>query len=161
MFLVILIIIFIVLIIMLIKSFIPKRTLPIYEQNTTNKSEIQAVENECDNRGKSTSGNSKSSSHSTVIWAVIVFVVIFEFFGFYSVQPIGYIPEGVTCLVVKYPSEPFFNSPDAVSIKRTGKVSLLTRGMALMEINEKPIVLRLPYIDLFYSLSVDGKHFEE
>ena len=88
------------------------------------------------------------------------FAVLFYFFcGFYSVQPIGAIPDGVTAIVWRDSGEPFFNSPDALCLERIGGVSLMCRGMAIAEGPVDRIILRLPYLEFAYSISTGGKEF--
>jgi len=79
--------------------------------------------------------------------------------GFYSIQPIGALPEGSTWLVWRTSGEPFFNSADGMILKATGGVSLLTRGMALANAPKERIILRLPYWDFAYLRSTGGRKF--
>ncbi|MBB5337648.1 hypothetical protein [Pectinatus brassicae] len=90
-----------------------------------------------------------------IIIIVATVVIFFSFFGFFSIPPIGIFPQGITCFVLKSPSDPFFNSPDAISIKHIGHVSIFSRAMGIAEGAKNPIILRLPYIETFYNLSVD------
>ena len=96
-------------------------------------------------------------------WAeigVIVFAAAFYLFcGFYTVQPIGALPEGGTAIVWRAGDEPFFNSPDALCLERMGGVSLLCRGMAMTQAPTDRIILRLPYQDWAYSASTGGQTF--
>ena len=96
-------------------------------------------------------------------WAAIgimVFAVAFYLFcGFYTVQPIGALPEGGTAIVWRAGDEPFFNSPDALCLERMGAVSLLCRGMAMTQAPTDRIILRLPYQDWAYSASTGGQTF--
>ena len=80
--------------------------------------------------------------------------------GFYTIQPIGALPEGRTLIVWRDSGEPLFNSPDAMCMDRVGEVSLLCRGVALTAAPVDRIVLRLPYMDWAYLLSTGGKRFE-
>jgi len=93
---------------------------------------------------------------------IILFTIIYTQFGFYSVQPIGAIPQGLTAIVRRSGDEPFFNSPDATSIRRTGGLSLLTRMAAIASgpLKER-LVLKLPYMDWAYLASTDGKKFNK
>lgn len=95
-----------------------------------------------------------------VIIAVVLLVVIYTQVGFYSVQPIGALPNGITLLVWRHSGEPFFNSPDAMSMKVTGGVSLMSRAMAIAAGPKDRIIMRLPYIDTFYLLSTGGQKFD-
>ena len=80
--------------------------------------------------------------------------------GFYSIQPIGAVPEGATWLVWRASDEPFFHSADSLCLKRIGSVSLLCRGLALAQAPEDRIILRLPYWEFAYLLSTGGRKFE-
>lgn len=82
------------------------------------------------------------------------------FCGFYSVQPIGALPQGATAIVWRAKGEPFFNSPDALCIERIGGVSLMCRAMAAREAPTDRIVLRLPYQAWTYSASTGGRDFD-
>lgn len=90
-----------------------------------------------------------------------VFAVAFNVFcGFYTVQPIGALPEGGTAIVVRATGEPFFNSPDALCLERMGGVSLLCRGMAMGQAPTDRIIVRLPYQEWAYSASTGGQSFD-
>ncbi len=80
--------------------------------------------------------------------------------GFYSIQPIGAIPEGTTWLVWRASDEPFFNSADALCLKRIGSVSLLCRGLALAQAPKDRIILKLSYWEFAYLQSTGGRRFE-
>lgn len=99
--------------------------------------------------------------------APFIFVIIlaimglFYFFcGFYTIQPIGALPKGVTAVVWRDDGEPFFNSPDALCLERTGGVSLMCRIMAMGQGPVNRIIVRLPYVGLAYDLSTGGKRFD-
>jgi len=80
--------------------------------------------------------------------------------GFYSIQPIGAVPEGTTWLVWRASGEPFFNSADALCLNRTGSVSLLCRGLALAQAPKDRIILKIPYWEFAYLQSTGGRKFE-
>jgi hypothetical protein len=80
--------------------------------------------------------------------------------GFYSIQPIGAMPEGATAVVWRADGEPFFNSADALCIERTGGVSLLCRGFAMGQAPTDRIALRLPYQHWAYLQSTGGREFD-
>jgi hypothetical protein len=91
----------------------------------------------------------------------LLFIVILIYnTGFYTIQPIGALPEGVTLVVWRKTGEPFFNSPDAHSIKTTGGVSLLSRGLSMAYAPKDRIILRLPYLEFAYLQSTGGKKFD-
>ena len=91
---------------------------------------------------------------------VAVFTVAFYLFcGFYTVQPIGALPEGGTAIVWRAAGEPFFNSPDALCLERMDGVSLMCRAMAMGQAPIDRIVLRLPYQEWAYRASTGGQTF--
>lgn len=97
------------------------------------------------------------------MFIAVLFVLaglFYLFCGIYSIQPIGALPNGVSAIVLRKSGEPFFNSPDALCIERTGGVSLLCRGMAMGQGPHDRIVVRLPYQSWAYSLSTDGQEFD-
>lgn len=92
---------------------------------------------------------------------ITVFAVAFYVFcGFYTVQPIGALPEGRTAIVLRAAGEPFFNSPDALCLERMGGVSLLCRGMAMGQAPTGRIIVRLPYQEWAYSASTGDQTFD-
>ena len=91
-----------------------------------------------------------------------LFVIgFYTFCGFYSVQPIGAMPDGGTVVVWRASGEPFFNSPDALCLARTDGVSLMCRGIAMAQAPTDRIIVRLPYQSWAYSLSTGGKEFDK
>lgn len=96
-----------------------------------------------------------------VLGGLAAFLALFAMFcGFYSVQPIGSLPEGATAVVWRAGGEPIFNSADALCLERMGGVSLMCRGMAMGQAPTGRIILRLPYQSWAYSLSTGGKEFD-
>ena len=90
-----------------------------------------------------------------------LFAAAFYFLcGFYTVQPIGALPEGGTAIVWRASGEPFFNSPDALCLERMGGVSLLCRGMAMAQAPADRIIIRLPYQEWAYNASTGGQTFD-
>jgi hypothetical protein len=87
-------------------------------------------------------------------------VLFYIFCGFYTVQPIGALPEGATAIVWRANGEPFFNSPDALCLERMGGVSLLCRGMAMGQAPTDRIIVRIPYQSWAYDASTGGKEFD-
>jgi hypothetical protein len=81
------------------------------------------------------------------------------FCGFYTIQPIGALPEGRTIVVWRAEGEPFFNSPDARCLETMGGVSLMCRAVAMAAAPVDRIILRLPYSRQAYLLSTDGREF--
>lgn len=95
-----------------------------------------------------------------IAFVVAVAILFRVFCGFYTVQPIGALPEGATAIVLRADGEPFFNSPDALCLNRLGSVSLLCRGMAAGEAPTDRIILRLPYLEWAYLQSTGGQQFD-
>lgn len=114
-----------------------------------------------------TASEASSSKNQTSTWKLVAGVVviaiaafIYAKLGFYSIQPIGAIPEGATAIVWRASDEPFFNSADGMCLQRTGSVSLMCRMMAMGAAPKDPILLRLPYQRWAYLRSTDGKEFD-
>ena len=105
---------------------------------------------------------SKRRSWRWIVPLIIVVAAIgfYATCGFYSVQPIGALPEGSTVIVWRNADEPFFNSADGLCIARTGGVSLLCRGMAFGQAPKDRILLRLPYMRWAYLRSTGGEEFD-
>ena len=95
-----------------------------------------------------------------LVLLVVLAALFYGFCGFYSVPPIGAMPEGRTILVWRNSGEQFFDSPDAVCMRRLGGVSLLCRGMALGRAPTDRIILRLPYSQWAYLQSTGGNSFD-
>ncbi len=106
----------------------------------------------------------KSLRSSPVAWAagiaIAVVVLFISFCGFYTVQPIGALPDGATAVVWRESGEPIFNSADALCLERLGGVSLMCRAMAMGQGPADRIILRLPYIQFAYTISTGGRVFD-
>lgn len=89
-----------------------------------------------------------------------ILVVGFLKTGFYTVQPLGALPEGITLLVWRTPGEPFFNSPDGTCLRIQNSVSLLCRMAAFQVAPTDRIILRLPYQEWAYLASTGGASFD-
>jgi hypothetical protein len=90
---------------------------------------------------------------------VLVVGVLLTQVGVYSVQPIGALPQGATVIYWRHSNEPFFDSADALSLRATGSVSLLSRLAALGHAPVDRIILRLPYLEAAYLASTGGRDF--
>src|SRR6187551_2558730 len=90
--------------------------------------------------------------------------IIFYFsVGFFVIQPIGAIPEGVTIMYFRMGmNSSFISSPDGILIDNDLGVSLLNRMMAMGEfgkvITDRKLA-RLPYSETMYLISTGGKQF--
>ena len=92
--------------------------------------------------------------------AVLVMIYLVVRPGFYTVQPIGSLPEGVTLLVRRASGEALFESPDGLCLRIQGSVSLLCRGVAMGRAPLDRIIVRLPYLEWAYLLSTGGQKFD-
>jgi hypothetical protein len=91
---------------------------------------------------------------------VAVLAILYTQVGFYTVQPIGALPEGITLLIWRHGGEPFFNSPDAVCLQRLGSVSLLCRATAFGAAPVDRIIAKLGYWEFAYLQSTGGLTFD-
>ena len=91
---------------------------------------------------------------------LVICLLCWHFFGFYSIQPIGAIPAGKTLLVRRTGDEPFFNSPDGTCLRRMGSVSLICRMGAISNAPLDRIILRLPYMSWAYRPSTGGAEYD-
>lgn len=83
-------------------------------------------------------------------------------FGFFIIQPIGAVPEGVTIFYFRAGLNlEFIDSADAFSMRvMNGQVSLFSRALALGTVGKHldgRVILRLPYSETLYSISTNGK----
>lgn len=110
-------------------------------------------------------GEKRKSSPLILFAGLLLLVGIFYFFfGFFVVQPIGAAPKGVTIFYLRLGSTniSFIESPDSLSQKIQGGVSIFGRGMAItsfMKVYEHKIILRLPYTKFLYLISTGGKEY--
>lgn len=95
-----------------------------------------------------------------LILSAVLAVLFYLFCGLYTIQPIGALPEGKTLIVWREGDEPFFNSPDAMCLRRVGYVSLMCRGIAMGAGPIDRIIVRLPYQSWAYAMSTDGQKFD-
>jgi hypothetical protein len=102
------------------------------------------------------------SRHLTIgiLLSAAAVVACYFFLGFYTIQPIGALPEGKTILVRRASGEPFFNSPDGTCLRRLGEVSILCRLQAMRDAPLERILLRLPYSRFAYLRSTGGAEFD-
>jgi ABC-type multidrug transport system permease subunit len=103
----------------------------------------------------------------TVKGFIITFIagMIFYFsVGFFVIQPIGAVPDGVTIMYFRIGlNVSFISSPDGILIDKNQDVSLLARMMIMGKfgeiVNERKIG-RLPYSQTMYLISTGGKEFD-
>lgn len=95
-------------------------------------------------------------------WALggagVLAVVAYTQLTLFVVQPMGAVPEGRTVLLWRR-SEAlrFVDSADAFCERQGGGVSLLCRGVTMgAVVQNNPVLLRLPYSEMLYSISTGG-----
>lgn len=98
-----------------------------------------------------------------VIIFISVFIlcsIVFSQITLFAIQPIGAIPEGKTLVILRLNKTNFIDSADAMCVREIGGVSLLCRMSMLSAVTEKSVILlRLPYIEMLYKFSTNGKEF--
>jgi len=79
----------------------------------------------------------------------------------FVVQPIGAIPDGTTVVISRLTNVNFIDSPDAICLRRLGKVTLLCRGIVAGRVaQEAEIYMRLPYSEWLYTYTTGGLIFD-
>lgn len=100
-----------------------------------------------------------------LLFLVLSCFCIYYFTGFFVVQPIGALPNGVTVWYVRLHTEmPFIESPDGIMLKRQGEVNLLGRAIVLgkmFELLGNKTICKLPYQKWLYLISTKGYEFEK
>lgn len=66
----------------------------------------------------------------------------------------GAAPDGATAIVWRESGEPVFNSPDSSCVAELGSSTVMCRVAALNAAPTDRIILRLPYAEWLYDLSV-------
>ena len=102
----------------------------------------------------------RSSPWAYIVLGIILLLVVSRM-GFYTVQPLGALPKGITLLVWRSSGESFFNSPDATCLHAQGGVSMLCRGIAIGQAPVDRVIVRLPYMEWAYLASTGGSTFSE
>lgn len=100
-----------------------------------------------------------------LLFLVLSCFCIYYFTGFFVVQPIGALPNGVTVWYVRLHTEmPFIESPDGIMLKQQGGVNLLGRAIVLgkvFKLLEDKTICKLPYQKWLYLISTKGYEFEK
>lgn len=100
-----------------------------------------------------------------LLLVVAIMAFIYFFTGFFVVQPIGAIPEGVTIWYFRNDINlPFISSPDGIMLEKEGHVNLLGRAIILssvMDSLEGKRICNLPYQKWMYKISTKGQEFEK
>jgi hypothetical protein len=96
--------------------------------------------------------------------AVVLLIIVFTT-GFFVVQPIGAIPEGVTVWYFRSGLDlGFIESADGILLDSKGGVSLLGRMTVMGEVIsliEGRTIVKLPYLKFMYKISTGGVEFEQ
>lgn len=90
------------------------------------------------------------------ILALIITIAVFSYnkLSIYSVKPNILVPEGETLVVWKKSDEPFFTGLEAICIKDH---SCVAKEMRVLGRYQERILLKLPYFELFNTLSLPKK----
>ena len=112
-----------------------------------------------------TQKNKNGKKGIVLLLVVAIMAFIYFFTGFFVVQPIGAIPEGVTIWYFRNDINlPFISSPDGIMLEKEGHVNLLGRAIILssvMDSSEGKRICNLPYQKWMYKISTKGQEFEK
>ena len=112
-----------------------------------------------------TQKNKNGKKGIVLLLVVAIMAYIYFFTGFFVVQPIGAIPEGVTIWYFRNDINlPFISSPDGIMLEKEGHVNLLGRAIILssvMDSLEGKRICNLPYQNWMYKISTKGQEFEK
>ena len=112
-----------------------------------------------------TQKNKNGKKGIVLLLVVAIMAFIYFFTGFFVVQPIGAIPEGVTIWYFRNDLNlPFISSPDGIMLEKEGHVNLLGRAIILssvMDSLEGKRICNLPYQKWMYKISTKGQEFEK
>jgi len=90
---------------------------------------------------------------------------VYFFTGIFVIQPIGSLPEGLTVWYFRTGSQMrFIESPDGMSLKYTGGVSLMSRGTYMNSAADYVLgkkIAMLPYSESLYLISTGGRSFDK
>lgn len=96
--------------------------------------------------------------------ALILFLIFFTT-GFFVIQPIGAVPEGVTIWYIRAGLNlGFIESADGLLLKESGEVSLFGRAAMIgkvVELIDDKTIVKLPYSNTMYRISTGGVEFEQ
>ena len=112
-----------------------------------------------------TQKNKNGKKGIVLLLVVAIMAFIYFFTGFFVVQPIGAIPEGVTIWYFRNDINlPFISSPDGIMLEKEGHVNLLGRAIILssvMDSLEGKRICNLPYQKWIYKISTKVQEFEK
>lgn len=100
-----------------------------------------------------------------VLLLASIMTFIYFFTGFFVIQPIGAVPEGVTIWYFRKDINlPFISSPDGIMLEKEGHVNLLGRAIVLSSVMTSlkgKRICNLPYQKWMYRISTKGQEFEK
>lgn len=100
-----------------------------------------------------------------VLLLASIMTFIYFFTGFFVIQPIGAVPEGVTIWYFRKDINlPFISSPDGIMLEKEGHVNLFGRAIVLFSVMtslEGKRICNLPYQKWMYRISTKGQEFEK
>jgi hypothetical protein len=105
-------------------------------------------------------------SRKVIISIILIGMLAIFYFttGFFVIQPIGAIPDGVTVWYFRLGTNmPFISSPDSFCLKATGSVNLFGRGIAMTMFGKNfkdKILIKFPYTRTLYLLSTSGVEYD-
>lgn len=111
--------------------------------------------------------SNESTKSKKWIWFFVVVVVIaiafFTLTGFFVVQPLGSIPNGVTIWYFRAGLNlPFISSPDGILLEKQESFSLLERGVVLAQVGKLVMeqeIARFQYSESLYLRTTGGRKF--
>jgi hypothetical protein len=106
-----------------------------------------------------TSPKKKKRTWPGIALLLLILIIISTQITFFTIQPIGAIPEGVTIVMLRGSQTQLFDSPDALCLRTTGKVTILCRAAAIGALSKATKITNLPYIDQFYLWSTNGLRY--
>jgi hypothetical protein len=99
-----------------------------------------------------------------LVLSFICIIVFYISIGFFVIQPIGALPEGITIMYFRFGlNTSFITSPDGILIENDQGVSLFGRMAVMAKFSEVIVerrIVNLPYSSTMYQISTGGKEFE-
>lgn len=101
-------------------------------------------------------------SNKSIFFVSIVILVIVAYtqLTLFVIQPIGAVPKGKTIVMLRLNKTNFIDSADAMCVRETKSFNLFCRGMMMGAVLDKAtILIKLPYSEFLYKISLDGKTY--
>jgi len=91
-------------------------------------------------------------------FVIVVFILFLSQVTIFVIPPLKILPKGKIVIIWKTKKTNFIDSPEAMCLRITGNTNTLCRAMVMAKVlDEKNIILRLPYNEYLYKLSFKGK----